>query len=228
MQIVESLVVLGPPRAGKDTLVSGVTGQEYAKRYEHEVIAPLRWSTRPHRSSDRSSEWVHKSHEEFQEGIAEGLIAPSWTRSLDIGKGPERYGFLSVSPEDPRLRIYSANFAILQRPNEATEAMLAKAAIVLVTARVETLLSRLAEIASEMPPLERRARTRKISQDIPALHYPVVGIHTDGTKPEEGQELFRHLVDDVLSGWAPPGYEANPPPQLPGSVRPELPRPEQL
>jgi hypothetical protein len=219
MHALESLVLVGPPRAGKDTLASGVDGPEFAP-WADQVIRPQRWATRPPRSHDRESEWTHKSHEEFKQAMADGTISPWWTRSLDLYEEPEYYGFEAVDPEDQRLRIYSANWPILEKPDKPRIALLARAAIIEVRAHVPTLFQRLDEIGREMDPREREARRRKIQQRAPAVHWPGTAISTEDLKPEEGQELFRNFVKDVLKGWVPYGYTGETPQTELVSARP--------
>lgn len=201
---LQSLVLVGPPRGGKDTLIGNI-----AEEFRDEVIVPERWSTRPyHNSPGRIPEWTHKNYADFKEGIANGMISPSWNRALDIGENPVDYGFLSVEPDDDRLRVYSANYPFLQRPDAARSLIIARSMIITVTADPRILHERLEDIGSEMSPQEKNARSRKIDQNAPQNYRPGLTFDTSRWEPHEGQELFRNLVKQVLLGWAPIGYSA--------------------
>jgi ribose 1,5-bisphosphokinase PhnN len=200
---LQSLVLVGPPRGGKDTLLGNV-----AEEFKDEVIVPERWSTRPyHNSPGKMPSWTHQNPADFEEGIATKMISPWWTRAFaDIGESPVYYGFLSVNPNDDRLRIYSANYPLLERPDADRRLVLARAMVVVATAHPTILHQRLDEIASEMSPQEKQARSRKIDQNAPQVYRPAEVIDTGHMEPHEGRELFRNLVKDILNGWTPRGY----------------------
>ncbi|HEY5152909.1 MAG TPA: hypothetical protein VII55_02955 [Candidatus Saccharimonadales bacterium] len=201
---LQSLVLVGPPRGGKDTLIGNI-----AEEFSDEVIVPERWSTRPyHASPGKIPEWTHASPEDFEEGVATGMISPHWSRSLDIGGRPVRYSFLSVRPGDDRLRAYSANYPILEKLDAERRLLLARAMVITVTADPEILHDRLEAIGHEMPHEEKMARHRKIDQNAPQSYRPGLTIDTSHLEPHEGQELFRNLVKDILLGWTPAGYSA--------------------
>jgi hypothetical protein len=91
---------------------------------------------------------------------------------------------------------------------------LAKAMVAEVTAAPKILHQRLAEIEKEMAPQERAARARKINQPAPQIYRPGLRISTTGLRPEQGRELFRNLVKDILVGWVPLGYTVDDPSDL--------------
>lgn len=218
MHKVESLVLVGPPRAGKDTLASGVATAEFAQ-WANQVVVPRRFATRPYHSSEDGTEWTQIDDDELEQDIAKGKIGPAWDRKIDIYEPPAHYAFASVEPTDKRLRIYSANFPILEKEQYASERakMLSRAALVHVHAEQDTMLYRLKQIKREMPDSEYQARKRKITQNPPPLIRPSFDIWTEGMEPSEGQEMFRNLVEFVLRGGTPWGWTIGklPPAQAP-------------
>ena len=143
---IEALIVVGPSGAGKSTLVDAVREAKLAG-----VVVPMRYVTRPPRTSDRG-ETMHLSPAQFEQDVRDGSIAIHWERSLDDGR-VVRYGFAGAGSH--ALQVLSANTAILSpTANLVPASVLANALVLGVAAPRPVREARLVRRSSDLPPAE--------------------------------------------------------------------------
>jgi ribose 1,5-bisphosphokinase PhnN len=144
---IDTLVVVGPSGAGKTTLVDAVRDANLPG-----IDVPLRYVTRPPRTSDSPRETIHRSPEQFEQQVRDGSIVLHWTRHLEAER-TIRYGFAAVRPGT--LAVLSANSAILSRDADLQPAAaLAHALVLGVVAPRSVREARLVRRSTDVGPAE--------------------------------------------------------------------------
>lgn len=189
---VKSVFVVGSSASGKTTLVNGLR----SPAYRHRVVVPRRFVTRTGRRDDDPSENLHLSHTRFQSRVDAGEIHPYWHRTLEHGR-TERYGFESIDKTNHRLRVYSANNALLRDINASVREVLETAILIIVTTRHATREARLS--AKDMPEDERTVRLGDDGKDVLDAGLAARFIDTTDLTPLEGQQALRLIADEVFS-----------------------------
>jgi ribose 1,5-bisphosphokinase PhnN len=187
-----SLVVVGASGSGKTTLVNGLRAPEHARS----ILTPLRVVTRPERREDQSAENHFVDQHLFRRLMEAGRLAPCWSRTLEHGR-VERYGFESVDAADPRLRVYSANNALLRDPSPQVRTFLRKAVVVVVVAHGACRRTRMEQ--KDMSRHEREIRLSDDGRDIVSRGASVRVIDTTDLPPAEGQAQLRSIAEDLLA-----------------------------
>lgn len=146
MPELDSLVIVGSTCSGKTGLVRSL--RDF---YGDKLAIPLRYITRPRRKNDDLVENKPVFLEEFQSLVKKGLIDVWWERQME-GDRIEYYGFERVISVG-RLRIYSANNAIVRDPNAKLE-KLGKFKILAIKADHPVRVERLSLRSPDLSPKE--------------------------------------------------------------------------
>jgi ribose 1,5-bisphosphokinase PhnN len=192
METIKNLIVVGKTGAGKTTLVNGLRTPEYAGK----VVIPPRYITRPQRQGDDLTENIHIDRDNFNVGVSIGLINPHWTRGFEGGR-EEAYGFKAVESDDIRLRVLSANDAILHDPNHSVWRALYRGMIVAAMASPEDCEERVTARSPDMSPEEKAMRLQNNSMDLLNVGAPIEIINTSSLTIEQGQQVLRDIVDGI-------------------------------
>lgn len=190
----ESLIFVGPSGSGKTTLVNGLRLPKYAG----DIVIPKRSITRPLRENDDLGENNHVSHDAFRKMVKRGLINPYWSRKFGEDR-QENYGLEAVDPDDRRLRILSANDAILLDTNNSVQSTLETGMVVGLMAPPDLREERLRERSPDMDEAERAIRLE--GDDIGDMldHSGLYHILIDTSRPLEFcHAVVGALVDSIL------------------------------
>lgn len=193
MKKFESITVVGGSGTGKTTLIDGLR----IPQYDDLVVIPRRYSTRPSRSDDLPHSTLSISREEFDERMTNGLLNPHYTKLFEEGR-EENYGFETVDPIDARLRIFSASNPFTSPTfRKVLETSLVVSLNAFPTTRLDRILQREVDPTKlHLGELSARLLDLAIPKDISNV---VTSLNTSELSPEQGQEAFRTIIDEVLS-----------------------------
>lgn len=191
MNTFESIVVTGGSGTGKTTLVNGLRQPDYESR----VVIPHRFMTRPVRLDDNPDYTTRISLDAFNTKLANGLLAPHWSRVFGQGH-IEHYGFEPVT-DDERMPVYAVTNPFLHPSfKDILQTSLIVSLQAFPTTRTDRIFERVEE-PEKLPLSELSARL--LDSEALKSHQPHVILDTTELSPEDGQATLRSIVDDVLS-----------------------------
>lgn len=208
------VVVVGPSGSGKSTLVDHLRGPEF----EPHIVIPKRVITLPIRGDSNPVENRNVSTETFRSEVDLGLIKPWWKRRFGDGADSTYfYGFERVPKQDPRLRLFLGNNALLGANSGRVHRLMEKSLVVVVRADPDVRGERLDE---RLPGMDGAERSQRIADGLGLLAnfnpLDVVEMDTTGMPVEESAQCFAEIVMTHAGLPAPAAGQA--PTRVPSGV----------
>jgi ribose 1,5-bisphosphokinase PhnN len=186
---IDSLIIVGSTCSGKTSLVRSL--REF---YKEELIIPLRYITRPQRKNDDLVENQPVPTEVFQGLIADNKIDVWWKRPME-GDRIELYGFETVTNPENKLRIYSANNAIL-RDKEAHIKNVGTYKVLAIKADHKARAKRLHKRSPDLKPEEVEYRLGDDGSDV--INMADYVIDNSEVTLEEIFQQTKEIIDSII------------------------------
>lgn len=189
MPKIDSLIIVGSTCSGKTSLVRSLR-----EIYKEDLIIPLRYITRPQRKNDDLVENQPVPTEVFQGLIADNKIDVWWKRPME-GDRIELYGFETVTNPENKLRIYSANNAIL-RDKEAHIKNVGAYKVLAIKADHKARVKRLYKRSPDLKPEEVEYRLGDDGSDV--INMADYVIDNSEVTLEEIFQQTKEIIDSII------------------------------